>query len=158
LTRFLAAATFPGGGLFGTAEDLLRFGRALLPRRDGTTDHPRILSGRGIELMTREHTTGILETLEDGTVREPHYALGWHKPRPAEEGVTLAGVSLPATMAAFTHGGIAGTRLWVDPERDLVVVVLSNRWALEQEAIARILAAVYAAWPADPPASRPGAV
>jgi CubicO group peptidase (beta-lactamase class C family) len=95
--------------------------------------------------MTREHTMGIPEELEDGTTREPHYALGWHKPRPGTDGiVTLAGVPLPATMAAFTHGGIAGTRLWVDPETPLVITVLSNRWALDQEPIARIVAAVYA--------------
>lgn len=148
VTRFLAVATLPGGGLFGTAEDLLRFGRALLPRALSDADGPRVLSERGIELMTRDHTRGILERLEDGTTREPHYALGWHKPHPAEGGVTLAGVLLPSTDAAFTHGGIAGTRLWVDPERGLVVVVLSNRWGLDQEPIGRIVQAVYAGWPA----------
>jgi CubicO group peptidase (beta-lactamase class C family) len=149
ITRFLAAATLPGGGLFGTAEDLLRFGRSLLPRAEVAQDAPRVLSERAIELMTREQTMGIPETLEDGTVREPHYALGWHKPRPGPAGsVTLAGVPLPATMAAYTHGGIAGTRLWVDPEQALVVTVLSNRWALDQEPIARILAAVYGDRPA----------
>jgi CubicO group peptidase (beta-lactamase class C family) len=148
LTRFLAAATLPGGGLFGTAEDLLRFGRALLPRSAAGPDAPRVLSERGIELMTREHTQGIPEPLEDGTSREPRYALGWRKPRPADGGWTLAGVLLPTTDAAFTHGGIAGTRLWVDPGAGLVAVVLSNQWALDQEPIARIIAAVYAGWPA----------
>jgi CubicO group peptidase (beta-lactamase class C family) len=149
ITRFLAAATLPGGGLFGTAEDLLRFGRAMLPRDPGAPDAPRVLSADAIELMTREHTAGVPELLEDGTTREPHYALGWHKPRPAPAGqVTLAGVALPATTAAFTHGGISGTRLWVDPERGLVAVVLSNRWAIDQESIARIVATVYAGWPA----------
>ncbi len=149
VTRFLAAATLPGGGLFGTAEDLLRFGRSLLPRAVVLDDAPRLLSERAIELMTREQTMGIPEELEDGTTREPHYGLGWHKPRPGSAGdVTLAGVPICATAACFTHGGIAGTRLWVDPERALVVTVLSNRWALDQESIARIIAAVYAAWPA----------
>jgi len=148
VTRFLAAATLPGGGLFGTAEDLLRFGRALLPRSMAGPDAPRILSEQGIELMTREHTQGIPESLEDGTTREPHYALGWRKPRPGGDGMTLAGVPLPSVGAAFTHGGITGTRLWVDPVRGFVVVVLSNRWALDQEPIGRIIAAVYASWPA----------
>lgn len=145
ITRFLAAATLPGGGLFGTAEDLLRFGRALLPRAVVPADAPRIVSEQAIELMTREHTLGILEQLEDGTTREPHYALGWHKPHPGPDGgVTLAGVPIPTSASAFTHGGISGTRLWVDPERSLVVVVLSNQWALDQEPVARIVAAVYA--------------
>ena len=156
VTRFLAAATLPGGGLFGTAEDLLRFGRSLLPRAVVAGDAPRVLSERAIGLMTREHTMGIPEELDDGTIREPHYALGWHKPRPGPAGtVTLAGVPLAASMAAFTHGGIAGTRLWVDPEGALVVTVLSNRWALDQVSIARILAAVYAGWPARSGTGRP---
>lgn len=150
IIRFLAAATLPGGGLFGTAEDLLRFGRSLLPRAGATPGAPRILSEAAIALMTREHTQGIPEQLEDGTVREPRYALGWRKPRPLPDGgVTLAGVPLPATMAPFTHGGISGTRLWVDPERRLVAVILSNRWALGQEPIARIIAGVYQGWPSD---------
>jgi CubicO group peptidase (beta-lactamase class C family) len=149
VTRFLAAAALPGGGLFGTVEDLLRFGRSLLPRELGSCGMPRILSTEAIALMTREHTKSIPEVLEDGTRREPHYALGWHKPRPdGDATVTLAGVPIPTTMAAFTHGGIAGTRLWVDPGRGLVVAVLSNRWGLDQESIARIIADVYAGWPA----------
>jgi CubicO group peptidase (beta-lactamase class C family) len=149
VTRFLAAAALPGGGLFGTAEDLLRFGRALLPREITPPGSPRILSTGAIELMTREQTMGILETLDDGTQREPHYALGWHKPRPGPDGVvTLAGVPIPTDTGAFTHGGIAGTRLWVDPGHGLVVVVLSNRWGLDQECMARILAEVYAGGPA----------
>jgi len=150
VTRFLAAATLPGGGLFGTAEDLLRFGRALLPRAVVAEGAPRIVSEGAIELMTREHTMGIPEILEDGTSRDPHYALGWHKPHPGPEGaVTLAGVPIPTGTSAFTHGGISGTRLWVDPERCLVIVVLSNRWALDQEPIGRIVAAVYAGRPAS---------
>ncbi len=149
MTRFLARATLPGGGLFGTAEDLLRFGRSLLPSARVPPGSPRVLSERGIHLMTREHTQGIPEVLEDGTRRDPHYALGWHKPLPSEDGVTLAGVHLPTSIAAFTHGGASGTRLWVDPERTLVAVVLSNRWAMEQEPAARILAAVYRGWPTD---------
>jgi CubicO group peptidase (beta-lactamase class C family) len=151
IIRFLAAATLPGGGLFGTAEDLLRFGRALLPRGEAHPEQPRVVSETAIALMTREQTQGIMELEEDGTAREACQALGWRKPRPSPMGgVTLAGVALPASTAPFTHGGISGTRLWVDPERGLVVVVLSNQWAMSQEPIARVLAAVYEGWPPAP--------
>lgn len=144
MARFLAAASLPGGGLFGTAEDLLRFGRALLPRAAVPADAPRVVSDRAIGWMTREHTSGILETLDDGTTREPRYALGWHTPDRGPDGeVRLAGVDVPASRTAFTHGGVSGTRLWVDPERRLVVTVLSNRWGQDQAPIARIVAAAY---------------
>jgi len=67
----------------------------------GRADAPRILSEQGIELMTREHTQGIPESLEDGTTREPHYALGWRKPRPGGDGMTLAGS--PAQRRCGVH-------------------------------------------------------
>ena len=38
LLRFLARATMPGGGLFGTVDDLLRLGRSLLPTSDAAAD------------------------------------------------------------------------------------------------------------------------
>ena len=52
--RFVARATLPGGGLWGTAEDLIRFGVALLPIE--TSAGPRILSQAAIDEMTREQT------------------------------------------------------------------------------------------------------
>ncbi len=137
--RFLARATFAGGGSFGTAEDLLRFGRSLM----GGPDVPRVLSEGAIAEMTREQTMDVVELLEDGTELAPHYALGWHTPAPGPDGVSIAGVALPTTRAVVTHGGVSGTRLWLDRERGLGVVVLSSRWGLDQGPLVRIVAAVY---------------
>ena len=154
MVRFLASATLPGGGLFGPAEDLLRFGRAMLPRDSGPADGIRILSQTAIDEMTREQTQGIPELLGDGTVRTADYALGWHTP-----GANLAGsgdphefevhgVRLSASPRSFTHAGASGTRLWVDPDRRLVFVLLSNQWTGNSAAAMEILSAVYRGWPA----------
>jgi len=154
MVRFLASATLPGGGLFGPTEDLLRFGRALLPRRAADTDAIRLLSRSAIDEMTREQTVGIAETLEDGTTREPRYALGWHTPGPnvGDAGdplvVSVHGVRLPASIRSFTHAGASGTRLWVDPDRGLVFVLLSNQWTGSSVPAIEILSAVYRGWPA----------
>lgn len=151
LLRFLANATLPGGGLFGTAEDLLRFGRALLPRRG--QEGPRVLSQARIDEMLREQTAGIPELREDGTVRDPHYALGWRKRSERSSGRLDDGFDaalvIPASPGTATHGGASGTRLWVDPERDLVFVFLSNTWYGDDAPSHAVLRRIYAAWDAD---------
>lgn len=150
--RFLANATLPGGGLFSTAEDLLRFGRAMLPRRG--QDGPRVLSQSRIDEMLREQTHGIPELRDDGTTREPRYALGWRKRSDQSTGRTMDGTTdpglvIPASPGTVTHGGAAGTRLWIDPERDLVFVFLTNIWLGDDTPCHDVLRRVYTAWDAD---------
>lgn len=152
ILRFLARATLPGGGLFGTAEDVLRFGRALLPRRG--QEGPRVLSQARIDEMLREQTDGIPEWREDGTVRDPHYALGWRKrsERSAglvDDGSVDASLVIPASPSAATHGGASGTRLWIDPDRDLVFVFLTNIWYGDDAPCHAVLRRVVAAWDAE---------
>jgi CubicO group peptidase (beta-lactamase class C family) len=78
MLRFLARATLPGGGMFGTLRDLLRLGRALLPPAVDLVDPaPRILSHEAVREMVRVHTAGLLETLEDGSTQEVRFGLGW---------------------------------------------------------------------------------
>ena len=126
------ALRLAGGGLWSTAGDLLRFGRAML--RGGELDGERVLSPAFVELATREVTVDGLgreaDRLEDG-----HYALGWGKAGPAH----------PASPAAFGHGGQSGTKLWVDPVHDLVVVFLSASWNMPGIVAEESLLAVYAA-------------
>lgn len=137
MLRFLARATLPGGGMFGTVRDLLRLGRALLPPAEGPAvdPPPRVLSRAAIEEMGRLHTEGLLETMEDGTPREARFGLGWAKP--AEW--------MPGTPDAFTHGGAAGGRLWVDPGAGLAFVFLTNLWGAPDGVPYEVLDAVYRA-------------
>ena len=121
-----------GGGLWSTADDLLRFGRAML--RQGELDGQRILAPAFWRLATREVTVDGLGTTPDRLAGE-HYAIGWGKPGPVS----------PASPAAFGHGGASGTRLWVDPGNDLVVVYLTGSWGLPGQVIDETLGAVYAA-------------
>jgi CubicO group peptidase (beta-lactamase class C family) len=123
-----------GGGLWSTAGDLLRFGRAML--RGGELDGVRILSPAFVDLVTREVTVGGLGAATD-VLRAEHYAVGWGKP----------GVASPASPSAFGHGGATGTRLWVDPDHDLVFVYLSGVWEMPHAPIDAIQGAVYAALP-----------
>ena len=123
-----------GGGLWSTAADVLRFGRAML--RGGELDGRRVLSPAFVDLMTREVTVNGLGAAED-VQRAEHYAIGWGKP----------GIASPASPSSFGHGGASGTRLWVDPTHDLVFVYLSGRWEMPHEPIDAVQGAVYAALP-----------
>jgi len=74
--------------------------------------------------MTRSHRDETMQlftarqTEPEGTTR----ALGWDTPsRPESSSGKHFG------ERAFGHLGYAGTSLWIDPERDLAVVLLTNR-------------------------------
>jgi len=126
------ALRLAGGGMWSTAGDLLRLGRAML--RGGELDGERILAPAFVDLATREVTVDGLGRSEDRLLDE-HYALGWGKPGPAH----------PASARAFGHGGASGTRLWIDPAHDLVVVYLSSSWGMPGSVIDETVFAVYSA-------------
>ncbi len=61
--------------------------------------------------LTRDRTAGLAEAR----------GLGW-------QGRRGAGSAIPAmSETSFGHTGFTGTSLWIDPERDLVAVLLTNR-------------------------------
>jgi CubicO group peptidase (beta-lactamase class C family) len=119
-----------GGGLWSTAHDLLRFGRAML--RGGSLDGVRVLGRPMVDLMTREVTVNGLGTTGDPLL-DDHYGIGWGKP----------GAGSPASPLAFGHGGVSGTRLWIDPAYDLVYVYLTGLWGGAREAIDDVELAIY---------------
>ena len=135
MMRFLAAAQMPGGGMFGTLGDLLRLGRALLPA-DAAMPGPRVLSQAAIDEMTRNHTDGWTHISEDGVEREVRQGLGWRKPQRHWSG----------SPSAFTHGGISGGRLWVEPEAGFAVAFLTNRWQAPIEVSLSVIDEVYRSW------------
>jgi len=134
LLRFLATAQLPGGGMFGTIDDMLRLTRALLPA-DAASPGPRILSQAAIDEMSRNQTEGWTHVSEDGIKREVRQGLGWRKPLRA----------WPGTELAFTHGGITGGRVWVDPGPGFGVVFLTNLWQAPIEVSLGVIDAVYRA-------------
>jgi serine-type D-Ala-D-Ala carboxypeptidase len=94
-------------GLFSTAEDLAIFAHAML-----NGGHP-ILRSSTIELFSRR------ESAPEGTSR----ALGWDTPSlplPSQSGKYF----LPRS---FGHLGYTGTSLWIDPDRQLSISLLTNR-------------------------------
>jgi beta-N-acetylhexosaminidase len=118
---FALGGVAPHAGLFGTAPDLTRFAQMLL--NGGVYDHHRIVSRATVERFTER--AGI-----PGSTR----ALGWdtaadetgaRSSTPGTPGYSSAGSRLPP--ASFGHTGFTGTSLWMDPEDQLFVILLTNR-------------------------------
>lgn len=93
-------------GLFSTAGDLARFGQSFIGHRTP------LLTPATIAEMTRLQS-------QDGNVRRGLGFALW-SPDPEASGN-------PFSPTAFGHTGFTGTSLWIDPERKLVVSVLTNR-------------------------------
>jgi CubicO group peptidase (beta-lactamase class C family) len=92
-------------GLFSTAEDLAIFAHAIL-----NGGYP-ILRSSTIELFSRR------ESAPEGTSR----ALGWDTPSaPSQSGKYFS-------PRSYGHLGYTGTSLWIDPERQLSISLLTNR-------------------------------
>jgi CubicO group peptidase (beta-lactamase class C family) len=92
-------------GLFSTAEDLAIFAHAML-----NGGHP-ILRASTVELFSRR------ESAPEGTSR----GLGWDTPSaPSQSGKHFS-------LRSFGHLGYTGTSLWIDPERQLSITLLTNR-------------------------------
>ena len=102
-------------GLFSTARDVARFAQFTL--RAGTGPDGRALVRPE---TVRRFTT---RTADFGHGTEAR-ALGWQA-LPTGEQVSSAGTRFGSR--SYGHTGWTGTSLWVDPDRDLFVVLLTNR-------------------------------
>jgi CubicO group peptidase (beta-lactamase class C family) len=102
-------------GLFATAADVARFAQFML--RGGTLPDGRVLVRREtVRLFTAK-------AADFGRGTEAR-ALGWQAV-PTGERVSSAGTLFGPH--SYGHTGWTGTSLWIDPDRDLFVVLLTNR-------------------------------
>jgi serine-type D-Ala-D-Ala carboxypeptidase len=105
-------------GLFSTAEDLTLFAHAILSKS------APILRPETISLFTQRQSSPS----------ETSRALGWDTPsNPSQSGKYFGSRS-------FGHLGYTGTSLWIDPDRELSITLLTNRtWPnCSKQAIKRV--------------------
>ena len=100
----------PHAGVFSTAEDLAVLAQMLL--NGGIYRHKRFLSPQTIQFWTSRQNIPI------GSER----ALGWDTP--SEEGSSAGDFF---SKNSFGHLGFTGTSIWIDPERQIAIVLLTNR-------------------------------
>lgn len=130
------------GGYFGSPEAMLRFASAFLP------EGPRLLSDDAVRQMTTDQTGGLVGGVESmGAIWNPGaWGIGWEV-RGSKPRHWTGNLASPKT---FCHFGQAGTLMWVDPLRNLMVAVFANktvrtmwplrpaRWAALSDAICEV--------------------
>ena len=102
-------------GLFSNAPDLARFAQWLL---DSRIPPGRPAGGTGAFLP---HDLVVEFTRRQEIPPGSSRALGWDTPSENSSAGTRLG------PRAFGHTGFTGTSIWIDPERDLFIILLSNR-------------------------------
>ncbi|HUK55401.1 MAG TPA: serine hydrolase [Nitrospiria bacterium] len=98
-------------GLFGTAADLNRFAQGMLEALRGRCSFVSQKTAKSF--VSRQTTPGS------------SWALGWDTP--SESSGTPSSSGRFFSARSFGHLGYTGTSIWIDPEQDLVVVLLTNR-------------------------------
>jgi len=101
-------------GLFSTAADLSRYARMML--QQGALDNTQVMKPATWRQMTQARNV----TSRSGATWQR--AWGWD----VQTGYSSnRGAGMSAT--AFGHGGFTGTGIWLDPQKDIFVIFLSNR-------------------------------
>ncbi|MDP9147531.1 MAG: serine hydrolase, partial [Acidobacteriota bacterium] len=113
-------------GLFSTAPDLSAFCQMLL--NGGIYAHQRILRRTTVTQFTTP------QQLSSGT-----RTLGWAVPTPGGSSGQFF------SAHSFGHTGFTGTSIWIDPDRELFVVFLTNRVnpTRENQKIAQVRPALH---------------
>jgi CubicO group peptidase (beta-lactamase class C family) len=112
------SAPLAAGGLFSTADDLLKLYTMLL--NGGEAGGKRFLSIETLRLMTQNHTGTLKAAFTEGmgmglgfqVVREP------------------VGVTAMLSPGTYGHGGAHGTQGWIDPERKAIYILMIQRAGL----------------------------
>jgi CubicO group peptidase (beta-lactamase class C family) len=132
--RYWTSLAIPAGGLWSTAEDMVRFGQSFLDGRG-------VLGRSAMHAMTSLQTEGIPAATATGEARS-YYGLGFGKAGPHSERGPSSELRTPA---GYGHGGATGTLLWIEPELDLVFVFLTNKWGMDEPHAGLALNAAIAA-------------
>jgi serine-type D-Ala-D-Ala carboxypeptidase len=140
---FVLGGVAPHAGLFSTAEDLARFAHAILrcgartPAReaalpnenchfeqagaDATASRETLRFSEVISKPFLRPETVVLFTRRESTPTGTSRALGWDTPSAPSQSGKYFGPN------SFGHLGYTGTSLWIDPDRQLSITLLTNR-------------------------------
>jgi len=106
------------GGLYSTVMDYARFMAVMLGR--GQLDGVRLLSPESVSLATQPHADYVYPAARRAEM-DRFYGLNWDvrtdKYRPVEA---------PFSSGIFSHAGSDGTNAWADPNRNLIIVWITQ--------------------------------
>ncbi|MBX3014223.1 MAG: beta-lactamase family protein [Caldilineaceae bacterium] len=116
----------PWGGMFSTVTDMARFGQLFL--NGGEVNGVRLLSPATVAAMTRDQTSSN-PAIPAATRAQQAWGLGW---RCMPTSTWSYGGNLLAP-GSYGHGGATGTVLWMDPVRQVVCALFTNKPAVQSE-------------------------
>jgi CubicO group peptidase (beta-lactamase class C family) len=105
----------PEAGLYSTAPDLFNFYQMML--NGGVFNNRRILSKASVELMTRVHTNNMKAGFSPGM----GFGLGWAVVKDVE------GMFRLNSIGTYGHGGLYRTYGFIDPQKELIGIILMQR-------------------------------
>lgn len=111
----------PAGGLYSTGSDLAKLYRLMLaaPSSGGKSGR-QIISPAAVKQMTSLQTGDIVCGFTPGM----GFGFGWAVVKEPQ------GVHAMMSKGTYGHGGAFGTQAWLDPEKDLFVILLIQRTGL----------------------------
>lgn len=122
--RISSKVYFSGGaGLVGTAHDYVQFAQMLA--NGGELNGKRLLSPRTVELMSSDHVHGLF----DGQLGFAERGFGFGLQVAIVEDHIAAGWRIPD--GSFGWLGAYGTQVWINPQEDLVTLVMIQNFVPE---------------------------
>jgi CubicO group peptidase (beta-lactamase class C family) len=109
----------PAGGLYSTASDLAKLYQMMLRR--GAINGKPLISESSIQAMTQIQTGDLTA----GFVPGSGFGFGWAIVREPRD------VTSMLSPGSYGHGGVFGTQGWIDPKKNLFVILLIQRQGLK---------------------------
>ena len=128
-----------GHGLFSTAWDYMRFAQMLLQR--GELDGAHILAPKIVDLMHRNHLAPALLPYESGGMTSYGYGFGLG----SRVLMSVAESALPGSAGEFGWGGAANTYYWVDPQEEIIGIMMAQYMVSSETPQADFQVLAYAA-------------
>ncbi len=110
-----ATYSSPEAGLYSTAPDLFNFYQMML--NGGVMNNQRILSKASVDLMTTVHTNSLKTGFSPGI----GFGLGWAVVKDVD------GMFRLNSIGTYGHGGLYRTYGFIDPQKELIGIILMQR-------------------------------
>ncbi len=132
-----------GGGLVSTAMDYMIFCEML--RRGGSYNGTRLLGPKTVQYMIMDHLKPDVLARGAGEFPESHLYPG-HSFGLGFSVVNNPGISeVVSSKGAYSWGGAADTKFWIDPQEDLVVILMTQLMGSPWETRYKMKSATYQA-------------
>ncbi|MFT7174510.1 MAG: CubicO group peptidase (beta-lactamase class C family) [Halioglobus sp.] len=132
-----------GGGLVSTAMDYMIFCEML--RRGGSYNGARLLGPKTIQWMTMDHLRPDVLARGAGEFPESDLYPGHSFGLGVSVIINPAIASVVSSKGAYSWGGAADSKFWIDPEEDMVVVLMTQLMGSPWETRYKMKSATYQA-------------